>query len=125
MQVSRKRCAFAANLGTTIALFFYIIIAIYFIVRPRCPQHKKPTRLLHIIPDIDDVTHDLVKNTLPFHHVRHDDTRVPPNCGEAGRQTASRHPEWLDLSLKRVLSVEFVELSPLILGELSELHTSF
>jgi hypothetical protein len=58
------------------------------------------------------VKHKLDKNTLPSHHVKHDDTRVPPNCRRAQKQAASRHPGWLDLSLKRVLSVEFVELSP-------------
>jgi hypothetical protein len=47
--------------------------------------------------------HKLVKSTLPSHHVRHHDTRVPPNCRRAGKQAASRHPEWLDISLKRVL----------------------
>jgi hypothetical protein len=58
------------------------------------------------------VKHKLVKNTFPSHHVKHDDTRVPPNCRRAGKQALSRHPVWLDLNLKRVLSVEFVELSP-------------
>jgi hypothetical protein len=58
------------------------------------------------------VEHKLVKNTLPSHHVKHDDTRVPLNCRRAEKQAISRHPGWLDLSLKRVLSVEFVELSP-------------
>jgi hypothetical protein len=58
------------------------------------------------------VKHKLVKNTLPSHHVKHDDTQVPPICGKAEKQALSRHPGWLDLSLKRVLSVEVVELSP-------------
>jgi hypothetical protein len=70
--------------------------------------------------------HKLVENTLPFHHVKHDDTRVPPSCRRAEKQAVvSRHPGWLDLSLKRELSVEFVELSPEISGKLFELHTSF
>jgi hypothetical protein len=56
--------------------------------------------------------HELVKNTLPSHHVKHDDTRVPLNCRRAEKQAVSRHHGRLDLSLKRVLSVEFVELSP-------------
>jgi hypothetical protein len=72
--------------------------------------------LLHKIPDMHYVLHKtgfmLDKNTLPSHHVKHDDTRVPPNCRRAEKQAVSRHPRWLDLSLKRVLSVEFVELSP-------------
>jgi hypothetical protein len=68
--------------------------------------------LLHKRPDMHYVKHKLVKNTLPSHHVKHDDTRVPPNCRSAEKQAVSRHPGWLDLSLKRVLSVEFVELSP-------------
>jgi hypothetical protein len=72
----------------------------------------KITSLLHKRPDMHYVKHQLVKNTPPSHHVKHDDTRVSPNCGRAEKQAASRHPGWLDLSLKRVLSVEFVELSP-------------
>jgi hypothetical protein len=58
------------------------------------------------------VKHKLVKNTLSSHHVKHDDTRVPLNCRRAEKQGVSRHPGWLDLSLNRVMSVEFVELSP-------------
>jgi hypothetical protein len=69
----------------------------------------------------DVIKHKLVKNTPPSNHVKHDDTRVPPNCRRAEKQALSRHPGWLDLSLKRVLSVEFVELT----GKLPELHTSF
>jgi uncharacterized protein (UPF0147 family) len=57
------------------------------------------------------VKHKLVKNTLSSHHVKHDDTRVPPNCRRAEKEAVSRHPESLHLSLKRALSVEFVELS--------------
>jgi hypothetical protein len=53
--------------------------------------------------------HKLVKNTLPSHH---DDTHAPPNSRRAGKQAPKRHPVWLDTSLRRVLSVEFVELSP-------------
>jgi hypothetical protein len=68
--------------------------------------------LLHKIPDIHNVKHKLVKNTLSSHHVRHDDIQVPPKCRRAEKQAASRHPVWFDLSLKRVLSVEFVELRP-------------
>jgi hypothetical protein len=69
--------------------------------------------LLHKIPDMHYIKHKPVKNTLPSHHVKHDDTRVPPNCRRAEKQALSRHPGWLNLSLKRVLlSVEFVELSP-------------
>jgi hypothetical protein len=60
------------------------------------------------------VKHKLVNNTLPSHRVKHDDTRVPPNYRRAEKQAVSRYPGGLDLSLKRVLSVEFVEL-----------HTSF
>jgi hypothetical protein len=64
-------------------------------------------------PDMHYVKHKLVKNTLPSHHVKHDDPRVPPNCRKSGKQAVCRHPRWLvDLNLKRVLSVEFVELSP-------------
>jgi hypothetical protein len=77
-------------------------------------------------PDMHCVKHKLVKNTLPSHHVKHDDTRVPPNCSRAGKQAVGRHPGWLDPSLKRVLSVEFVELiSPQIPTKVFELHTSF
>jgi hypothetical protein len=65
---------------------------------------------LHTSPDMHDVKHKLVKNTLPSHHVKQDDTRVPPNCRRAEKQVVSRHPGWSDLSLKRVLSVEKVEL---------------
>jgi hypothetical protein len=65
--------------------------------------------LLHKRPDMRYVKHKRVKNTLPSHHVKHDDTRVPPNCRKAEKQAVSRHPGWLDLSLKRVLSVECVE----------------
>jgi hypothetical protein len=68
--------------------------------------------LLHISTDMHDVKHRLFKNTPPSHHVKHDDTRVPPNCRRAEKQGVSRHPGCFDLSLKRVLSVEFVELSP-------------
>jgi hypothetical protein len=68
--------------------------------------------LLHKSPDMHYVKHKLVKNTLPSHLVKQTDTRVPPNCRRAEKQAISRHPGWLDLSLKRVLSVEFVELSP-------------
>jgi uncharacterized protein (UPF0147 family) len=71
------------------------------------------------------VEHKLVKNTLVSHHVKNDDTRVPPNFRRAEKQAISCHPEWLNLSSKRVLSVECVELSPYIPGKLSELHTSF
>jgi hypothetical protein len=71
-----------------------------------------PYTLLHKSLDMHYVEHKLVKNTLPSHHVKHDDTRVPPNCRKAGKQAVSRHPGWLDISLEQVLSVEFVELSP-------------
>jgi hypothetical protein len=55
----------------------------------------------------------LVKNTLRTHHVKHnDETRVPPKRGRAGKQAVGRHPLWSNLSLKRILSVEYVELSP-------------
>jgi hypothetical protein len=63
-------------------------------------------------PDMHYVKHKLVKSTLPSHHVKHDDTRLPPNSRRAEKQAVSRHPGLLDLNLKRVLSVEFVELSP-------------
>jgi hypothetical protein len=68
--------------------------------------------LLHKSPDMHYDKHKLVKNTLPSHHVKHDDTRVPPNCIRAEKQAVSHHPGWLELSLKRVLPVEFVDLSP-------------
>jgi hypothetical protein len=68
--------------------------------------------LLRKSPDMHYVEHKLVKNSLPCHHVKHDDTEVPPKCRRAEKQALSRHPVWLDLSLKQVLSVEFVELSP-------------
>jgi hypothetical protein len=71
------------------------------------------------------VKHKLVKNTLPSHHAKHDDTQVQPNYRRAENQAVSRHPEWLDFSLKRVLSVELVELSAYIPGKLFELHTLF
>jgi hypothetical protein len=43
-------------------------------------QHvdKKTTTLLYEIPDTNYVKHKEVKNTLPSHHVKHDDTQVPP-----------------------------------------------
>jgi hypothetical protein len=63
-------------------------------------------------PDVHYVEHRLVKNTLPSHYVQHDDTRVPPDCRRAEKPAVSRHPGWLKISLKQVLSVEFVELSP-------------
>jgi hypothetical protein len=55
------------------------------------------------------VTHKLVKNTVPCHNVKHNDTLVPPKCRKSGKQAVSNHSVWLDLSLKRVLSVEFIE----------------
>jgi hypothetical protein len=67
------------------------------------------TTLLRESPAMHYVKHKLVKNTLPSHHVKHDDTRVPLNCRRAEKQALSRHSGWLDLSLKRVLSMEFVE----------------
>jgi hypothetical protein len=49
--------------------------------------------LLHkISPDMHIVKHKLVKNTLPCHHVKHDDTPVPPKCRRAEKQAISRHP---------------------------------
>jgi hypothetical protein len=82
--------------------------------RRRAPggRQNNVTTLLHKSPEMHCVKHKLVKNTLPFHHVKHDDTRVPPNCKRAEKQAVSRPPGWLDFSLKRVLWVEFVELSP-------------
>jgi hypothetical protein len=53
------------------------------------------TTLLRKSPGMHYVKHLLVKNTPPSHHVKHDDSLV-----------------WIDLSLKRVLSVELVELRP-------------
>jgi hypothetical protein len=67
--------------------------------------------LFHKMPDMLYVKHKLVKNTLPSHQIKHDDTQVPPNCRKAKKQAVSRHPGWLYL-LKQVLSVEFVKLSP-------------
>jgi hypothetical protein len=67
---------------------------------------------IHKSPDMHYDKHQLVNNTLPSHHVKHDDARVPPNRRRAEKQAVSRHTGWLDLSLKRVLSVEFVVLSP-------------
>jgi hypothetical protein len=67
--------------------------------------------LLHKNPDRRNVKHKLVKSTLPSHHVKHDDPQVPPKYKRAGKEAANRHPVWLDVSLKRVLSVEFVKLS--------------
>jgi hypothetical protein len=66
----------------------------------------------YISPDINNIKHKLVKTTLPSHHVKHNDTQAPPNCKRAEKQAVSLHPGWLDLSLKRVLSVEIVDLSP-------------
>jgi hypothetical protein len=81
--------------------------------------------LLHKSPDMHYAKHRLVKNTLPSHHVKQDDTPVPPNCRRAENQAVSRHSGWLNVNLKRVLSAEFVELSPSIPMKFSELHTSF
>jgi hypothetical protein len=58
------------------------------------------------------VKHKLVKNTLPTHHVKHDDTQLPRKFRRFGKQAVSRHSGWLDQSFKQVLSVEFVELRP-------------
>jgi hypothetical protein len=80
--------------------------------------------LLHKNPDMHNVKYKLVKSTLPSHYVKHDDPKVPPKNRRAGKQAANRHPVWLDLSLKRVLSVEFVELSTSISRKLFKLHTS-
>jgi hypothetical protein len=44
--------------------------------------------LLHKRPDMHYVKHKLVKTTLPSHHVKHHDTRVPPNF----RRAASSKP---------------------------------
>jgi hypothetical protein len=41
------------------------------------------TTLLHKIMDMHCIKHKLVKNTLPSHNVKHDDTRVPSNCRRA------------------------------------------
>jgi hypothetical protein len=54
--------------------------------------------LLHKSPDMHYAKHKLVKNTLPSYHVKHDDTRVPPNYRRAKKQAVSRHPGWLDRS---------------------------
>jgi hypothetical protein len=70
---------------------------------------------LHKSPDMQNVKHKPIKNTLPYHPVTHDDTRVPPKCRSGGKPTISRHPRWLVLNLKRVLSVERVQLRPEIL----------
>ena len=70
---------------------------------------------LHKSPDMQDVKHMPIKNTLPYHPVTHDDTRVPPKCRRGGKPSISRHPRWLVLNLKRVLSAELVELWPIIL----------
>jgi hypothetical protein len=67
--------------------------------------------LLYKSLDMRYVKHELVKNAPPSYHVKHDDTQVPPKCSRAGKQAVSHHSVWLDLSLKRVLSVEFVELA--------------
>jgi hypothetical protein len=67
------------------------------------PIQLHSTTFLHKCPEMHYVKHKIVKNTLPSHHVKHDDTRVPPNCRRAETQGVSRHPGWLDLSLKRVL----------------------
>jgi hypothetical protein len=51
-----------------------------------------------------------VKNTRPSHHDKHDDTHATPNnYSRAGKISFIRHSVWLDMSLKRALSVEFVE----------------
>jgi hypothetical protein len=55
--------------------------------------------LLHKSLDMHYVKPELVKNTLPSHHVKHDDTRVTPNCRRSEKQAVSHHPGWLDLSL--------------------------
>jgi hypothetical protein len=46
--------------------------------------------LLHSSPDMRYVKHKLVKNTLPSHHAKHDDTQVPLNCRRAGKQAMVR-----------------------------------
>jgi hypothetical protein len=40
--------------------------------------------LLHKSPDTNNVMHRLVKNTVPYHHAKHDDTHVPPTCRRRG-----------------------------------------
>jgi hypothetical protein len=67
---------------------------------------------LHKSPDMQNAKHMPIPNTLPYHPVTHDDTRVPPKCRSGGKPTISRHPRWLVLNLKRVLSAELVELRP-------------
>jgi hypothetical protein len=79
-------------------------------MEPRHSHFVQRNTLLHKSLDMHYVKHKLVKSTLPSHHVKHDDTQVPPNCRRAEKQAGNRHPGWLDLSLKRVLSVELVEL---------------
>jgi hypothetical protein len=59
---------------------------------------------VHKSPDMRYVEHKLVKNTPRSHHVKRDDTQVPPTCKKAEEQAISRHPVWLDLSfIKRLL----------------------
>jgi hypothetical protein len=68
--------------------------------------------MFHTSPDIHYVKQKLVKSTLSSHHVKHDDTHVQLSCRRAEKQAVGRHSGWLDISLKWVLSVEFVELIP-------------
>jgi len=56
--------------------------------------------LLHKSPDMHNVKHKLLKNRRPSHHVKHDETQVPPKRRRAGKQAPSRHPVRLNLSLK-------------------------
>jgi hypothetical protein len=60
----------------------------------RIQHFVRRSTVLHKIPDMHYVKHKLVKSTLPSHHVKHDDTRVPPNCRRAEKQAVSRHPGW-------------------------------
>jgi hypothetical protein len=77
----------------------------WFSLRPFFYNNDRPITPLHKSPDMLHVRHKLVKSTLPS-------PIVPPNYRRAEKQAVTLHPGWLDLSLKRVLSVEFVELSP-------------
>jgi hypothetical protein len=76
----------------THGLCFLVSMLLYHTHMPgtfgRCSFYTLPQTDMHY------VKHKLVKNTLPSHHVKHDDTQAPPKCRRAGmqlKQVDSRH----------------------------------
>jgi hypothetical protein len=87
------------SLSTFLTAPFSIMFTSQFYPYDRGLKSLSLYTLLHKSPDIHYVEHKLVKNTLPSHHGKQDDTRVPPNFRRVEKQSVSRHPGWLDFSL--------------------------